>query len=69
MQYHVVARLRADTLQVEQDAQRAAPQFRELERFLGPFALEINDRAVAARAVVEHVRERLVLDHRCCILM
>ena len=37
--------------------------------YLGTFTLEVNDRAVAARAVVEHVRERLVLDHRCCILM
>ncbi len=65
VQDQVVARLRADTLQVEQDAERAPPQVRELERLLGTFALEVNDRAVAARAVVEHVRKRLVLDHRC----
>ena len=69
VQDQVVARLGADTLQVKQDAERAPPQVRKLECLLGTFTLEVNDRAVAARAVIEHVRERLVLDHRCCILM
>ena len=65
VQDQVVAGLRADALQVEQDAQGPAAQVCELERLLGAFALEVNDRAIAARAVVEHVGERLVLDHRC----
>ena len=36
---------------------------------LGAFDFQVNDGAVAARAVVEHVGKRLVLDHRCSILM
>jgi len=69
LQDQVVARFRADPLQVKQDAERASPQVRELECLLGAFTLEVNDRAVAACTVVQHVRKRLVLDHRCRILM
>ena len=35
-----------------------------LQRFLGAFAFEINDRAVAAAAMLEHLGKRLVSDHR-----
>ena len=69
VQDQVIAGFRSDALQVEQDAERPASQVRELESLLGAFAFQVNDRAVAARAVVEHVGERLVLDHRCLILM
>ena len=64
VQDDVVARLRADALQVEQDAQGPPAQFGELEGLFGPFAFEVDDRAAAERAVVEHVGQRLVLDHR-----
>ena len=59
-----VAGLGADALQVMQDAERAAAQLGERQRLFGSLALEVADRARAAAAVVEHFRERLVLDHR-----
>ena len=59
-----VAGLGADALQVVQDAERAAAQLGERQGLLGSLALEVADRALAAAAVVEHFRERLVLDHR-----
>jgi hypothetical protein len=69
MQDKVVAWPGPDPLQVEQDAERAALEVRQPERPLRAFAFEVNDRAVAAGAVVEHRGERRVLDHRCSILM
>ena len=56
VQDQVIAGAGADPLQVEQDAERAPAQVRESQRLLRAFALEVDDRAVAAGAVVEHVR-------------
>jgi len=47
------ARLDAEgrALQVMEDAERTPPQLRQTQRFLGAFAFEITDRAVAAAAM------------------
>ncbi len=42
---------------------------RQLQPLLRAFALEVHDRAVAAAAIVEHLRQRLVPDHRVTTLI
>ena len=64
VQDQLVAGLRAEALQMVQDAERPAAQVRQLQRFLGVLAFEVADGGRAAAAVVEHLRECLVLDHR-----
>jgi hypothetical protein len=63
MQYQPVTRLCARALQVMEDAERAPPQLRQTQRFLGAFAFEITDRAVAAAAMLQHLGKCLVSDH------
>ena len=58
-----VAGLRADALQVTQDAERAPAQVRQGQVLLRAFAFEIADRAGSAAAGVEHLGQGRVLDH------
>jgi hypothetical protein len=55
--------LRAGALQVPEYSESAAAQVGEAQRFLGAFAFEVSDRPVTAAAVLEHLGERLILDH------
>ena len=64
-----VTRLRPDALQVVEDAERALAQRRERQGLLGPFALQVANGAGARGAVVEHLGQGLVLDHRCSTRM
>src|SRR6185369_443156 len=59
-----VAVLRAESLQVTQDTERATAEVGELQRPFDAVAFEITDRAITGRACVEQFGQRLVLDHR-----